>query len=140
MTLKKITLLGSGALSVCWFILGSANYKICDIVAANGHLGTCPYTVAAIETIISPVLLFFLFSIATYFMREEIFKTWVRFAFPWIVFTVLLAWITPNTGGGYLSMGTDQAIIGLGMILSFIIISLVIILWKLFTIRPKKVR
>ena len=47
-----------------------------------------------------PLTAFFLFSLITYFMREEVFHSWARFAAPAVIISILLILITPNDSGG----------------------------------------
>ncbi|MGB5018941.1 MAG: hypothetical protein WBO66_04385 [Candidatus Moraniibacteriota bacterium] len=69
-------------------------YILCDYFLTNGHEGSCPFVLSNIETVLLPFLPFFLFSLITYRMKEEVFQAWFRFAR--IFLPVVLILIAPS--------------------------------------------
>lgn len=89
-----------------------------------------------IEIIFLPIFPLFFFSLITYFMREEIFRPWIRFAMWWVPISMFLILITPNNNGGgfgpQLSFGGgDTAVLASGI---FVLISLAIVIYGIFKI------
>lgn len=89
----------------------------------------CARFTDSMAEIMIPIIPFFLFSLTTYFLRDEVFKLWIKFAIPGVLVSMLLIFITPeSTGGGF----GPQIAIGKGdtaLVTSvfFIIISIFII-------------
>lgn len=129
--LKKSLLMASGLLSlalIIWEFFG--NYRLCDLVAKDGHLGNCPFILSSAETFLLPFVSLFLFSLVTYFMREEVFRTWAWFALPWTALSMVLIYLTPeySGGGGF----GPQIVLGKGdtalaMMALFVVISIIVI-------------
>lgn len=101
----------------------------------------CPLNIYKLDYV--PVFVFlplfpsFLLSLTTYKMREEIFASWVNFAKWWVPLSVFAILITPEKAGGFVSIPYQSA---LALIVTgvFFFISLVLIVWKWFTLRGKK--
>lgn len=81
-----------------WDLVG--NYAICDSLVSDRHAGQCPSTLAGIESVLLPIIPFFIFSLITYFLRKEVFATWIKFAAPWAVVSMLLVALAPTYGAG----------------------------------------
>ena len=117
--------------------------QICDFFLHINNSNLVPikcldfvFNLSTIFEIFIPV---FFFSLITYFMKEEVFLTWFKFARIWTPLTVLLTLISPgNTGGGFfeISININGAVAFL-MSLIFILISLSIIVFKLIKTRKK---
>ena len=109
-----------------------------DYCFAQGH---CPRLWDTIESITPIFFLFlplFILSLITYWMREEVFRAWLRFAYWWIPLTMVLVLMTRDSSGGFgiPSIVTRESV---SMIFSalFLIISLILIAYKSFAIRKK---
>ena len=80
----------------------------------------------------------FILSLITYWMREEIFRAWLRFAYWWTPLTMVLVLMTHDSSGGF---GIPSIISreSVSMIFSalFLIISLILISYKSFALRKK---
>ena len=134
MTKKKvfwISLVGT----VVFFTLSPSNlYGYCF---QEGHCwrlwnvieSTAPYF------FLLPLLL--LFSIITYKMREEVFRSWIRFAYWWIPISLFLIYLAGGSSGGGFGMPNvlDQEFVSIILSGLFAIISLLVITWKYFATR-----
>ena len=103
--------------------------------------GRCPHLWGAIESATPIFFLFlplFLLSLITYWMREEVFRAWLRFAYWWIPLTILLVLMTEDGSGGFgvPSIITKESV---SMIFSglFLIISLLLIAQKSYQLRKE---
>ena len=93
-----------------------------------------------IDLVWPPLTIFlplFLLSLFAFFMREEIFATWVNFAKWWVPLSVFAILITPEKAGGFVSIPYQSA---LALIVTgvFFFISLILITWKWFALRKTK--
>lgn len=104
---------------------------------------TCQKFVINMFSAIAPYTLIFLplflFSLITYKMRDEVSRAWMYFAVVWVPLSIIAAAVTPDSpGGGFgpqISIGKgDTAIV---MSLLFVVISLIVIVWKYFATRGK---
>jgi len=69
---------------------------------------------------------FFLFSLITYKMKEEVFVRWWKFTRWWIPLTMFLTLITPDSNSVIMSWGKEVP--AMGMTILYIFISSIIIL------------
>ena len=81
----------------------------------------------------------FLFSVGTYFLREEVFRAWLRFAYWWIPLSLVMIYLAAGSGGGGWGIPNiyDQetfAVIFSGL---FALISLILIAIKSLLLRRK---
>jgi hypothetical protein len=80
--------------------------------------------------------LFFL-SLLTYKMRDEVFRTWLHFAYWWIPLSIILTLITPNGSGGWgIPNLISPELVALTFSTLFATISLIIITLKYLSMRP----
>jgi hypothetical protein len=129
---KKRLLIISGVLSLLLVIVDRiGNYQLCGVLYDELEVRGCAGFLIGIEvSILLPTFAFFLFALITYFMREEVFRAWARFAVPAVLVSIVLAYLTPtDVGGGFgpqLSFGKgDTALI---MSILFVLISIIIII------------
>jgi hypothetical protein len=81
-----------------------------------------------------PVLIL---SLLTYKMRDEVFRTWLHFAYWWIPLSIILTLITPNGSGGWgIPNLISPEIVALTFSALFTIISLILITLKYLSMRP----
>jgi hypothetical protein len=78
---------------------------------------------------------FFLLSLITYKMRDEVYKTWFKFAQIWIILSVFLIIISPEYGGGLIPL--DKGRVSLALSVIFLVISLILILIKYLSFKNK---
>jgi hypothetical protein len=135
---KTKVLMISGLLAVTvivWDYIG--NYRICDYLSKNGHEGSCPFVLINVESALILIFPFFLFTLITYFMREEVYKTWVRFAIWWLAISMLLILIMPEseTGGFGPQISFGKGDVALLTCVFFVIVSIFLIAWKYWRVR-----
>ena len=116
------------------------NYFWCDLLIKNGSQGNCPFVLASLESYFIPIFPLFFFSLVTYWMRDEVYRAWFKFAKWWIPGSMLLILLTPSdTGGGgfgpQLSFGKPD--VALLASLLFFIISTVLVTRAFFKSRNK---
>ena len=87
-----------------------------------------------------PLAVVFIFSLVTYFMREEVFRTWWNFA-RWMVPVVIIATFTVNAvpkEHGFFSMnGLIYLVLIAPLYAIFILASLILITYKSYKLRGK---
>lgn len=68
------------------------------------------------------------------FVREEVFRAWIRFAYWWIPLSVIVIFLAAGSGGGSWGIPNifDQETVSFILSGLFALISLLIILWKHF--------
>jgi hypothetical protein len=72
----------------------------------------------------------FLFSLVTYFLKDEIFHIWVKFTYVWIPLSMFLVLIIPGGGGnGAFPSLIDNQFVAILMSGLFAIISLIIVIF-----------
>ena len=112
-------------LTMLKFWCGEGNYVCWDKFDFFGNL----------TLIFLPV---FILSLITFWMREEVFRAWLRFAYWWIPLTILLVLMTKDRSGGF---GIPDIVTreSISMIFStlFLLISLILITYKSFSLRKK---
>ena len=106
------------------FWCGTSNYTCWDKLEFIGH----------------ELLIFFpifLLSLITYFLREEVFRAWLRFAYVWMPLSLVVIYLSAGwTGGGFgIPNVLDQETVAIIFSGLFIIISPLLILWKYFALR-----
>ena len=99
-------------------------------ICATYSYSTCSVTTDALAQTLSIFVVFFIISCGTYFLRDEIFSFWSKFAIPGAILSMILIYITPDqNAGGFgpqLSTGKgDTAIVTSAL---FVLISLLIII------------
>ena len=71
------------------------------------------------------------FSLITYFLKDQIFKSWTKFTYVWTPLSIVLVFITPrDSGGGFFPSLIDGELIAIVMLGLYFIISSIIIVWK----------
>ena len=74
-------------------------------------------------------------------MREEVFRSWVRFAAWWVPLSMVLIFITPTEHGSFGIPGLlDPGFAAFVLSALFLIISFFFILWKWADVEDKKER
>ena len=132
-----LTIISAIFFGVGWFIT-SANsvigLKLCISETDTGCLAHI------IEGVGQPLFLgfacIFLISISFFFLRQEVFKTWSRFALLAIPLGAILITLTPTQGNGSFATPTiDREIITWFVSILFLLISLLIIAVKSYKLR-----
>lgn len=118
-TLIFVTLLFATKLGIC----GPENYACTDALDP----------IAQTLSIFFPV---FLLSVITYFMRDDVYRTWFRFTRWWVSLSVLATLIIPTTRDWLYPLASKAGVAFLSVIF-FFLISLVLIAYKHFATRHK---
>lgn len=90
---KKTLLIVSGIGTVVLLI---ANYVGTAQLCGGGQYTICMGNLYAVMMNFFPVIPLLLFSLITYWMREEIYQAWFRFARWWVPLSMLLILISPE--------------------------------------------
>ncbi|OGG78281.1 hypothetical protein A3A36_02940 [Candidatus Kaiserbacteria bacterium RIFCSPLOWO2_01_FULL_52_12b] len=77
-----------------------------------------------------PVIPLFLFSLVTYRMRDEVYRTWSRFAYVWIPLSMVLILLSPEYGSDWM-YPIEKSTVAFVSLIIFTFASLSIIVWKL---------
>ncbi|MFA5652071.1 MAG: hypothetical protein WC933_01785 [Candidatus Paceibacterota bacterium] len=79
----------------------------------------------------------FIFSLITYFLKDEIFKTWSKFTYVWVAISIILTLITPGGSGSFFVSLWDQQMTAIVMSGLFIFVSIIIVIFKVATSNKK---
>ena len=109
------------------------NYAICDHVAQNGYIGTCPEFLFNIEIVSFPILPLFIFSLLTYRLPERYFRAWSRFALVWIPLSMLAIACSPEYGDSIMPIySITKGVVAYYSSILFALISAIILLFVWF--------
>jgi len=145
--LTKKGVLALSLVGIAWWLFLFLTNSILFSTGGHCHMyyvGWCNFASKTIEHTVAytnPFFPLFLLSLITYFMREEVFRSWVRFAAWWIPISMVLIFITPTENGsfGFPSL-TSPGFTAFILSALFLIISLFFILWKRADVEDKKER
>ena len=121
---KNIVLLVSFVFTIIFFILFFKLDTINNYCYIGGH---CGFWLDIINSYIFTIFLYlsvtiFPFSLLTYFMKDEIFFSWIIFLCIWLPLSLIPILTTPDYGSGFLSSISDRGGVAIIMYLFFIII------------------
>ncbi len=122
---RNVLIVAIGGVIVMFLVANSWKTGLC---ARENY--DCAFSMVALAASLFIFIPTMFFSLVTYFMREEVFQSWAKFAIWWVPLTVLLTMAAPNDASQSLPMPSTKGIIDIGMILIFIIASFVIIVTK----------
>ena len=130
---KKISLFIS-LVAVIFFVIAifSVDIKLCPSYSYS----YCSqfFNIFAETIFISIPLLFF--SLITYKMREEVFRSWIKFTYVWIPLTLTFVFLAPEYGNSFFPVN-EKGFVSFSMSALFLIISLIIIISKSLSPRTK---
>ena len=132
---KKIWLLVSGIivmLLIFWDVVG--NYRLCDFFIDNGSAGSCPSTLASLETMLLPVIPLFIFYLILFFLKDDVYRTWSKFVIWWIPLSMLAIFMAPEYSHDWM-FRVEKGSVALAMSAIFIIVSILIIGVKYFALK-----
>jgi predicted MFS family arabinose efflux permease len=69
-------------------------------------------------------------SLFLFFISDNVFKKWLRFAIAWFIVDVVLIALAPTYTGGWMNFGPTKESVSIWMGVLFVIISLVLIIWQ----------
>lgn len=132
---KKFVFWSSGIVSIILLLSNwTGTYNLCG----NYSIGECP---SILHNIIINFLIFiplFLLSLITYKMRDEIFRTWMKFTYVWIPLTLILVFIAPEYQNSWLPI-YEKGFVSFVMSFLFFLISLILILIKHISLKKSTV-
>jgi len=121
---KKALLISSGITSLILFFLnGIGTYTLC-----GEQRNQCISLVSDTMINLFPVIPFFLLSLITYKMRDEIYRAWLKFSYVWIPLSMVCIFIAPQYTTGWMFPVVKGTVAFFSSIF-YLIISLLIILW-----------
>lgn len=128
---KKTLFIVSGVIATALFVLNwIGTFRLCG----GQEYGQCmDYSYSAIIDLL-PIIPLFLFSLITYKMRDEVYQAWLRFSLVWIPLSMILIFFAPEYAANWLYPVTKGSVAFISS-LFFTIISLVLITYKLITVR-----
>lgn len=122
--MKIYLVAGSGLISFGLAVIGLfGSYTLCNDVESCVNLLHFFF----IHTI--PVLPLFIFALITYFMREEVYKAWFRFARWWIPLSIALIFLSPEYSSDWI-LPIEKGSVALTTSILFVCISLIVIALK----------
>jgi hypothetical protein len=98
----------------------------------------CPLNINHLDSIFVYVFLplfpTFLLSFPVYYMRDEIFQSWMSLTKWWIPLSIVVTLLIPEEVGGFISVPYQSvlALLGAG---TFFLVSVILIVWKWFALR-----
>jgi hypothetical protein len=129
--IKKAIFYISLFLSIFFIVTAFYNNSVYDYCISEGH---CVFWLDIINSAL-PILLFLfsivvlIFSSVTYFLKEDIFRFWIKFTYYWIPISMLLVLAIPsNSSGGFFPSLIDKESVAILMSGLFCIISFIIII------------
>ena len=127
--MKKITLIILAVLTALLFLVEAYMSSVNSLLCGEPRSFTCLDFIGDVwlaSLIFVPV---FFFSLTTYFLRDEIFHTWIRFTTLWVLFSFIVIFASTDHSGGLLGI-SDQEAFGIITWVLYILISFIIIGWK----------
>ena len=126
MGIKKALLLISGLVTAILVLISIfGTYSLCN------NVGTCINASDFFYIHSLPVLVFFFLALITYFLRQEIYNTWFRFARIWIPLSMLAIFLAPEYSHDWM-FPIEKGTVALFSSALFVIISLGLICYKKF--------
>jgi hypothetical protein len=141
MTKQKVLIIS--ATGVALFILGII-FLMNDVCSVDAWVRcrNIDESVGFIVTLLMYTIPVFIFSLLTYFLREETFRTWLRLTSWFIPVSMILVLVSSNRdipgGGNLIPSASPQDLVGVFTWGLYILVSLVIIIWKYFATRRSK--
>ncbi len=129
---KNIVLLVSGLLGVILILSDFiTTSKVCSFFRSSSGVDfDCMNKVFNTAMIFYIFPFVFLFSLITYFLKEEIFHAWSKFTYVWVPISMFLVFIIPRGGGnGAFPSLIDNQLMAILMSGLFVIISIIMIIW-----------
>lgn len=115
-----------------WNYIG--NYKICDSLTMGGSSSNCPFVLTDLGINLLPVMPFFIFTLITYKMRDEVYRAWLRFSLIWVPLSMFLIFLAPEYSTDWMYPITKATVAFLSSVI-YCAISGLLIAWKYFVSR-----
>lgn len=102
-------------------------YAWCDYFMQDGHIGSCPFVLSDIETLFFPFIPLFILSVIAYFLREEVFQSWWKFARVATPLSIALILLAPSRSHDWM-FPIEKGNVAFFTSLIFIIVSTIVII------------
>lgn len=90
----------------------------------------------SIALVLFPIIPLFIFSLITFKMNEEVWKSWWKFARIWTLLSMLAILFSPSTGNWMIPI--EKGSVALVLMVAFVIISIILIVAKYFQKNKEK--
>lgn len=141
MTKQIVLSVSTGGLIIGYVLISPLEFGFCkNTYTFGGNLGCLDKVTPMFGQIITlfsiPLLLF---SLITYFLHEEVFRAWLRFAYWWVPLSIVLIFLAAGSSGGGYGMPNifDQEFVAITLSGLFALISLILIIVKSLLLRGK---
>lgn len=132
MITKRNLLIWSGAGSATLLILNQiGTYRLCG----SNEYGLCMDNLSNVMLVFYPIIPLFIISLIVYFLRDEIFRAWIRFVYLWIPLSMFAILVAPEYGNAFLPI--EKGTVAGFFSLLFIIVSIIIITIKHFLLKRR---
>ena len=131
---KRINVITSGLATLIFLILNQiGTFQLCG----GKVYGSCMDSLHNFFEIFVPILPFFVFALITYFLREEVYKAWVRIALWMLGISMILIAVAPEaqTGGFGPQISFGKPDVALLTSVGLVFISIAVIAWKYWQLR-----
>ena len=117
-------------------IIGTGFAFLIDVLYRQSLLSRGVYKTIA-EPLFDFSVAIIIISIFLIFVRQEVFRAWLRFAYVWMPLSLVVIYLSAGwTGGGFgIPNVLDQETVAIIFSGLFVIISLLLVIWKHFTFR-----
>lgn len=95
------------------------------------------YRLTVIEPIVFASIFLFVVSLSLFFVIDNVFKRWLKFAIIWFIVTAIFVYKTPVYSGDWIGLNPTKYLVSIWMGVLFVIISLVLIIWQVIKERKK---
>ena len=131
---KRNTLIMSGLVSTLVFLIDHfGTVRLCG----GEEFTVCINTIANLYPFFIPFIPLCLLVLMTYRLHNEVFLSWIKFAFVWVPLTMFLTLVTPEYGNQSL-FPLEKGGISFWFSILLFLISLIIIIYKYSTLRSVK--
>jgi hypothetical protein len=134
MTKKKVLLISGLGMIVGGIFLNVDKFGICnDMYVSDGYVGcfnTAQDSIGGIIELISLPL--FIMTLLLFFVHDEVFNLWFKFARIWLPLGAAIVFFASSTNGGML--GSDQDWAAWFFSVTFLWVSVILIVYKLIRI------
>ena len=128
---KKRLLIVSGVISLTVSIINYIGvYKICL------NIFECTEILFGVMMILFPVVSLFIFSLITFKMHEEVFRSWWRFSRIWIPLSMIAIFVSPSNTSNWM-FPVEKGSVAFFLSVIFVIVSACIIVYRHYKLEKK---
>ena len=135
MTKLKVFLVSLIVLGIGLFLSSKNVYKYCF---SEGHCWRFWEIFNSVEPYFFILIPILLFSTITYFIKEDVFKAWLKFTYYYIpIYVLVILLLSDNRGGGFGPI-FDSEFFAASLSGFYIIISLILVIYKAVSLKGSK--